>query len=250
MLNALAILGLVGFLLGTGRLDKAKAQTIGDMLKHPGTPAKFREKVYDIIEPFPTALTTMPAATAPASQPATGDQIEPATAEERIEFMRRAMETEQLRLENEAQGLRDRQKMLEAKQREVELNLQKLADDKKNFEQQIAASNKKDDGEGFKKSMALFEELKPRQVKDLLAGMTPDAAARFLAAMEPDRAAKIIGEFKSLDEKAFVKTLMDRMGSSPKDNGTTPASATAGASGVALPAAGAVAPGPAAKAEP
>src|SRR5438477_9563235 len=97
VLNILAIAGVVGFLYATGRLDKAKAQTIGDMLKHPGTPEKFREKVYDIIAPAPTTkpangvatTTTAPAASQPALvEGGAAETIEPATAEERIEFMR------------------------------------------------------------------------------------------------------------------------------------------------------------------
>ncbi len=62
--NLLALAGLIGFLLATGRLDGPKANAIADLLRHKGTPNKFREQLYDILQP-----TSQPAI-APASQPA------------------------------------------------------------------------------------------------------------------------------------------------------------------------------------
>lgn len=251
MLNVLAVAGLAGFLWATGRLDKPKVQAIADMLKHQGTPENYREKLYDIIAP-PTTRPGAATSTAPAAQPALamGGGADPATAEDRIDYMRQAMEIERLKLESEAQGLRDQQKLLVAKKFEVEAALTKLADEKKAFEQQIAAASSKDDGEGFKKSMALFDELKPKQVKDLFNGMTLDLAAKYLTAMEPDRAAKIIGEFKTPEEKAFVKGLLERIQNGTKESGTNSASAAAGATAVALTAASANAPSLPAKAGP
>src|SRR3954468_18820304 len=99
VMNVVAAAGVVGFLWVTGRLDKTKVQTIGDMLKHPGTPDKFREKVYDIIAPAPSTQPAIATATAPASQPAVaeGDTVEPASAQERIDFMRRTLEAQRLK---------------------------------------------------------------------------------------------------------------------------------------------------------
>ena len=48
VLNLLVLVGLIGYLLGTGRLDKPKMQAIADILRHKGTPEKFREQVQNV----------------------------------------------------------------------------------------------------------------------------------------------------------------------------------------------------------
>lgn len=211
VLNVLMLGGIAGFLWGTGRLDKGKAQTIADILKQPGTPAGFREKVYDLMTPV--AATGPATATAPATQSAVAeaDALEPATADERIDYMHKALEADRLRMENEAQNLRHQQELLAQMQSQLELDRKDLAAQKKSFDDRVAAAKGNKDTAGFDKTMALFQELKPKQVKDLLTSMQEDEAVRYLAAMEPDQAAKIIAEFKSPTEKAFLNTVMDRL---------------------------------------
>ena len=64
ILNLAGGLGLVGFLLATGRLDKQKSLAIVDLLKYQGTPDNLRDQVNEVLYP-----TTQPAtATAPATQ--------------------------------------------------------------------------------------------------------------------------------------------------------------------------------------
>jgi hypothetical protein len=212
VLNILVIAGLAGYLVATGRLDKQKGGTIVDLLRHQGTPDKFRETVYDILEPV--------AATAPASQPATApgalaDDHGPqagASAQERIAFARQMMEQERLSLENEAQELRHRQELLVALQADVSAKLKKIEDAKKESEPKAATAESKIREENFQKTLALYDELKPRQIKDLfLKNNNPEMVASYLVAMEPSRAAKILGEFKSPEEQQFVALVLDRI---------------------------------------
>ena len=155
-----------------------------------------------------------PTKPATASAPATRDVLadaEPASAQERIDYMQKVLEEERLQLESEAQKLRQQQELLASKQNQLDLDRRLLNDQKRAYEQTLAGANTQSDAAGFQKSMSLFDALKPKQVKDLLAVMPADQVARYIAAMEPDRAAKIIGEFKSTDEKTLLNQALDKV---------------------------------------
>src|SRR5271165_5086688 len=107
IMNLLAILGLLGYLVGTGRLDKQKFGAIVAMVRHQGEPEKFNEKLYDILEPKPAS------ATAPASQPsvanAGADVSLGASSQDRLAIAAQAMQQERIRLDSLAPELSHRQ---------------------------------------------------------------------------------------------------------------------------------------------
>lgn len=223
ILNILAILGLFGYLVGTGRLDKSKAQTITDILRAPVTPANFRTGVYDLMNPESTtqsATTTM--ATATASDLLKGDI--PPTAVERNEYVRKAIEAERLRHESQAQQLQNTQVMLDQLRAELAASAEKLEARKKLFDEQLANVGKQKDDAAFKRTLAVFDELKPQQIKDLMLKMTPDEIVPYLTAMDAERAAKIISTFKSEKEKEVISAVMTLMASTPSAPGTGAAS--------------------------
>jgi len=230
--NLLTLAGFVGFLLATGRLDKAKAQAVSDLLQHQGTPAELRIKLNDIIV---AATQTQPAtATAPGEHTGLAGAADvPGTAEERIDYVKKVLEQERLALENDKQFLRDQHKLLDQRQESLAAAEAAFAEKSKAYEQKLASANTTNDRAGFQKTMSMFSELKPKQVKDLLAVMPAEDVARYLTTMEPDRAAKIMAEFKSADEKSLLKAVLDNVRGVGKGSGT----------GAALPtAAGAVSP--------
>ena len=142
------------------------------------------------------ATQTQPAtASAPAVAGRPG-QCGARTAQERIDYLQKVLEEERLRLESEAQKTASAAGIARSKQNQLDMDRRSLADQKKAYEQTLAGATTQSDAAGFQKSMALFDELKPKQVKDLLMVMPADQVARYIAAMEPDRAAKIIAEFK------------------------------------------------------
>jgi len=223
ILNLFAIGGLAAYLVGTGRLDGNKANAIVDMLRHKGTPDRFREQLYDIMEPT----------TAPASEPSTQPTValndsdgspasKIASAQDRIDYTRQAIEKERLRLENQAQELRNRQELLDHVQATVDAKLKQIEDDRKKFEQRVADVDAKTKTDSFQKSLALYNELKSDQVKDLFLSMNPEVVASFLQAMETDRAGKIIGEFQTPTERTFISNVLDLI----RNNGTNSALGT------------------------
>ena len=237
VINALMLLGLTGYLWATNRLNKPKAQTIADLLRRPGAPADLRARVYDIMAPAtaPASQTRPAVASAPAPRPGAAG-FEPASAQDRIDYLQKVLEDERLQLENEAQDLRQQQDLLVQKQSQLDLERRALADQKKVYEQSLAATTTQSDAAGFQKSLDLFAQLKPKQIKDLLAAMPVDQVARYLAAMEPDQAAKIISEFRTADEKTLLNQALDKIRGVPAGSGTRPASNLPAATPVAAAA--------------
>jgi hypothetical protein len=238
VVNALMLVGIVGYLWATNRLNKPKAQTIADILRQPGTPENLRARVYDIMAPAtgPATQTRPATAAAPATHGGlTG--VEPATAQERIDYLQRVLEGERLRLENEAQKVRQQQELLVQKQAQLDFERRSLAEQKKAYEQSLAATTTQSDAAGFQKSLDLLSELKPKQVKDLLIAMPVDQVARYFSSMEPDRVAKIIAEFKSTDEKTLLNQVLDKVRGVPAGSGTRAASTLPAATPVAAAAA-------------
>lgn len=226
ILHLLVLVGFVGFLAATGRINKAKALAISDMLKQQGTPENFREKVYEIMAP---ATQTQPAtSTAPATQHALAkvDGATPASAQDRLDYLQKLLEQERLRLDNQKQSLDQRQQSLNQQQTLLDAARAELDTQKKDFDARVAAASNKKDQSGFEKTLALFAELKTKQVKDMLATMTTEDIARYITTMDADRAAKVIAEFKTDDEKNIINGVLDKIRGTTRPAGTGAASAT------------------------
>jgi len=226
VLNLLILAGFLGFLAATGRVDKVKALAISDILKQPGSPEKFREKVYDIMSPASQPAT----ATAPATQHelGIGDEtaVTPASAQDRLDYMQKLLESERLRLDNQKQALDQRQQALVAQQALLDAARAELEGQKKAFETKIAAASDVKDQSGFQKTMGLFAELKPKQVKDMLSTMGTEDIAKYLTSMEPDRAASVMAEFKTDSEKTILNGVVDKIRGTTRPAGTGAASGT------------------------
>ncbi len=225
-LNLLALIALVAFLAATGRLDGAKAHAIADLLRHQNTPPTLRDQLDDLLENTVPATAPAATSTAPASRPADLAGPLAASAEDRLAFARQAMEQERLRLETQAQELQHRQELLDRQQAAFALKLASLEKDKKQFDDRVAAATAKASDEGFQKTLALYDELKPTQLKDLFVTMPAPTVAEFLLAMDPSRAGKIIGEFQTPQEQAFISTVLERIRTSGTNSASTPPAPT------------------------
>jgi hypothetical protein len=228
IINVLMLAGFGAFLLATGRLDKAKAQSISDLLRHEGSPEGLRGKVYTILAP--AVQPESAAASAPATRTAPGASGAPATAEERIDYVKQVLEQERLALENEKQFVREQHKLLDQRQETLTAAEAAFTQKKKDYDQKLASANTTTDNAGFQKSLTIFEELKPKQIKDLLLSMSADEVARYLAAMDPDRTAKIIAEFKTADEKTLLTAALNKVRGQKDASGTGAASANSAGS--------------------
>src|SRR6476659_3103741 len=100
LFNVVALAGLILFLVATGRLDKPKFQAIADMLGHQGTPANYREQLFEILVPQTGPAAASANATSTRPLPLALNPNAPASGDERIDYVSQAMEQQRIRLES------------------------------------------------------------------------------------------------------------------------------------------------------
>ncbi len=149
------------------------------------------------------------------------------------------MERERLQLETERQKLLEDQNRLEGIKAALDAELQEIDTKKKAYDLAIAQSSNKSDDATFQKNMALYQEMKPRQMKDILIGMDAAEATKYVGAMEADRVSKIVDEFKTKEEKDFIAGVLGRLRGAGTESasGKLPQGATSGTMSAAAPGA-------------
>lgn len=216
----LAVLGGVGYLVGTGALNKDKATQISEVLFPP-----------------PASQPTSKPSTAPAVPLSPQLQLEelmskragrPAT--EQIEFIRNTFDEEKANWER-------RMIELEALKSQVEAARSQLARDRAVLDAREKALNTRaseaarlEQDTGFQNELALYNSMPAAQVKKVFSGMDDDLVARYLQAMTPRTASKILREFKTPEEVSRVQAIMQkvRRAQENQDQATGPASSGAG----------------------
>jgi hypothetical protein len=138
--------------------------------------------------------------------PATGG-----TAMEQISFLRRAFDTQMLELDQ-------RQRQVQDLQRQVDLANQKLAEDRaaldkreKDLAQREQEAQKLQDDQGFQNSLALYNAMPSKQVKQIFMTLSENTVEQYLQAMDARTAGKIIKEFKTPVETAFIQRVLERI---------------------------------------
>ena len=198
--NFLALAGAIGYLYKTKKLDKEKVHAI-------------REIVFPTTAP--SSATTQPSDGA-ATQPTLNlDELLKAhaglPAAEQVQMIQRAADFRMAELERrhrEVTALHDLVKNAEAKLKSEREAFERQRAALENREQEAArlASDK-----GFQDALKLYGTMKPKQIKDVFAGLPDDVVVRYLRAMEPRVASKILKEFTTPAEVQRVQMLMERV---------------------------------------
>lgn len=200
-INFLAVLGGVGYLVGTGALDSEKAQQISEVLFPPPSSQPTSQPTTAPVIALSPQLQLEELMSKRAGRPAT-EQIEFIRAtfdEEKAQWERRMVELEALKSQVEAarsQVARDRS-VLDARERVLKDRLNE------------AALQEQDTG--FQRELALYNSMQPAQVKKVFSGMDDELVAKYLQAMSPRNATKIIKEFKTPEEVARVQAIMEKV---------------------------------------
>lgn len=201
-LNFIASAGGVAYLFATGKLDKDRVQAIGKIV-------------------FPDA----PPASQPATQPT--DDARPSdplfqidelleqqagkTASEQVQVVRDAYEKLAAQLDRQRREVVDLRRQVDAAQAQVVTDRADLAKREQSLADRVAARERENKDAGFKRTMAIYDEMKPNQLKDLFTGMDDATVARYLQAMDAGRVSRIVKEFTSPEEKVRAQRLLDRL---------------------------------------
>lgn len=186
----LVVGGLVIYLLASGRLDAGSANLIAAALRG--------EKLV----PEQAAVTT----TAPATtQPADKLDLDKPMLDLASTEIRSAVLEQQLRVvKNELARLKDGQLTL-IQDREA------LAEQVRQFEQQVALRQKADKDEGFNQALAMYTKMKPKQAKEDFMKLGVEVVVRYLMNMPKRNQVKILQEFKSPQEQDRRREITERI---------------------------------------
>ena len=221
-LNFIAIAGGIAYLFSAGKLDQEKVRAVGKIV-------------------FPDPVP----ATQPATQPADSetrtddplfkiDELLNAqagkTAAEQVQVVRDAYEKLATQLDRQRREVVDLRRQVDVAQAQVVSDRAALAERAASFDAKVAARQKQNADAGFQRTMQIYDEMKPRQLKDLLSKMDDATMVRYLQAMDPSRVSRIVNEFTAPEEKDRARRLLDQMrlnadegAEATRDAGQTPA---------------------------
>ena len=199
-LNFVLLAGGIGYLYQTKRIDKEKVHAIKEVL-------------------FPPPAVDPPT-TQPTSQPATQPVLDldallaahaSLPAAEQVQLLQRTFDFRMTELDRRNREIASQFDLVKNAQAQLQAERQAFEVRRAALETREQQATRLAADKGFQDALKLYETLKPKQVKDVFAGLADEVVVRYLRAMEPVRAAKIIKEFKTPAEVQRVKVLMEQV---------------------------------------
>lgn len=204
-INFLAVAGGVGWLWNDGRLGKEQVAQIKQILYPPPAP--------------PSVDADAPAD--PTTQPA-GMKLEDLlakaagrTAAEQVEFLQQSFDAQAAQLDRRQRELLDLQRQIDLAKGQLATDRAKLAAGQQKLLADQQLQEKLANDKGFQDSLNLYQTMPSRQVKGVFMTLEDEVVVRYLQAMPPRTASKIVKEFKTPDEVARIRRVLERMRQSP-----------------------------------
>jgi hypothetical protein len=204
-LNFLAVAGGVGWLYKSGHLDHDKMQAIKAIVFPSPTTA-------------PSQDTNSPPG--PATEPTLKlDELLAQAATrpsgEQVDLIQRKIDAQVLQLDQRERALYDLQQQIRRDQVAQAAKRVELDKEQKKLTDQEQQARKLEQDEGFQKSLALYNTMAGKQVKQIFMTLDDDTVVRYLQAMEPRDAARIAKEFKTEPEVEHLHVLLEKMRQTP-----------------------------------
>lgn len=191
--------GFVGYLFGTGHLNRARVETLARVLRGELD--------------GPTTVVEAPAPDMAASRPAAPLQ---ARGEDEVREIRRREHLERLEIERAANDLDARRQLLDQVLQHVIQEQERLAEERKTAETATQRKKTQDTAleAGFQKELDLVSDLQPRQAKEHILRVwkkQPTDAVRLLKDMDEGRVKRIFEQFKTPEELQIQSDLLEQI---------------------------------------
>jgi len=186
----LSLLGLLGWMMATGRLTEENRAVLVKILR--GEPLE--------------AAPDEPA----EERPGEGEPASVAVAEQ-LAVTQRAADLADRLIEQRKEELRHEMLLLKALQRQIAVEREKLRQQREVWAKEILAHRQRTGSESFRKQLKLYEKLQSKQVKDIFMDLADELAAEYLAGMSDRAAAKVIAQFRTPEEKVRLQRLLAQM---------------------------------------
>lgn len=211
-LNFLAAVGGIAYLFQTGALSRDKVTAIKAVV-FPATTQAAAEEKKDTPDATTQPTIKLEELLASASGRPAGEQVE---------FMQRRFDALMAQLDRRQRELAAQEETIAKAKSALSDDRTRLAAQQKRLDDREQVALKQAADKGFQDTMALYDSLQPRQVKDIFQKLDDETAMKYLRAMEPARAGKILKEFKTPPETERVQKLMEMIRLQPavaKDDG-------------------------------
>lgn len=205
---AVALVGL-GALTMTGRLNRERLDQVADIFRMTIAEEEADQQRVAELEAQAAAQS---AEEARRDEPAVAVQ----SVAQELDADRQSRDLALRQIERYQEDLAVLRRNLELSRRAIERRHAELQEQKRAFEAQIAQWQQQRDSEGFDKTVQLYEQLPPRQAKQMFLDVFeqpegPDQLVLYLEAMQPRKAAEILAEFKEPREIACAVELMEQL---------------------------------------
>lgn len=184
LMNSLALIGILGYGLSTGRFNaEMRAQYLATWHGEKLVPPAPEEEIVEEKE--------------------TPQQASARIAEAQIQ---REMITREI--ERDMELARYMQHTVTKAKLKLDKDIQKIKSDKKAFDTQMAQYNETVQSEGFQKSLQAYSKMKAKAAKSDFMQMGDAEAVRYLANMKPSVVTEILDKFRTPEEMEKRLTLM------------------------------------------
>jgi hypothetical protein len=207
VLHVVAALAFAGWLAATGRVDRDRLERVCAIFAQTiEQEAEQQAKAQAVAEQARAQAQRYARLTGEDGMGSAAERL--AADEERNELLLR-------QLERTHRELKDLQRNLHLARQNMERQRTDLVQAKRVLEQRITEIEGRLNDEGFRKAVALYEQLPADRVKqmfsELISGGQSDQVVAYLEAMQPRRAAKVLAEFGDQPELAVAVELTERL---------------------------------------
>jgi len=207
-INALALLGLFGWLASTGRLDKQRADQVIAIFKP--TIAQQQELEAEVAAAEEEARKVAELAIR-MEQVANG----PVTPEIRLQRIEEVSQHQRQLVERRQVEIQAIQRQLDLTRAQVDARIAEFDLRQSAFEEAVQQRLQQFENEDFRQAVALLEGLPPRQGKELLQEYLgqgrQEQVVDYLAAMQTRLATKVLKEFKEPKELEQAAELVEQV---------------------------------------
>lgn len=202
MANLLALAGLAGWLVSSGRLDTERVNEIRDMFS-------------ETIEEQENRLAAEQRELDKAAAEAEAEQralIPPLTAADRLRTINESEEVARQRMDRLTRDVRDLQRTLDRERAALDERIAEFEEERDQFFLMRSRISEIEGEEQFLKAVAHLQAQKPARARDMLQALMDsgdtDQAVAYLNAMSARQAAKVIGSF---EDPAVAADLLERL---------------------------------------
>lgn len=208
VVNLLAVAALGGWLHTTGRLSRERVDKAVSLF----TPTLEEEAAQ-----AEQAAVAEEEAKAMAVQLARLEAVAdgPMTTDDRLHQQQQRDELAEARVQRLQRDIADLQRQLEIAQAQIAKDRARLIEERTAFDEAVAAQQAAEQDENFQQAVRTYEQLKPRQVKQMFQTMMAegrsDQVVSYLAAMQIRKSAGVLKEFKEEAEIAQATALIEAL---------------------------------------